>query len=556
MKSINLLILIIATPVLFAQTQPEHKKKTYVDSLGRYYQQATLPVYIFIANSPDGKTTPLLTATKKEVILEGHGPHAIKHENHVTMKDDEFTIYADGLAPITNSSFLDAPRFTSAKQYYGPGLKVAVAAKDEMSGVEAVFHSTNGANFSPYQPVSFSTEGEVTYSYYALDRTGNAEKTNTRNFVVDLTAPESFHHIIGISTESVISTSSSIYLTITDNLSGVAKTVYRFDGEAFKPYPGNESKIPFQYLPDGEHTLTYYSVDQVTNKETEKSVKFYLDKTSPIMSADVLGDKFIVGDKVYFSGRTKLKLTAVDNKSGVKEMMYSINNEPFGPYTDPFYLPGKTGYHTVKFYAMDNTSNKVDDDFHHSVGVIYVDLTGPTIAQGFVGSTFIRADTVFASPRTKVALTASDPEAGLQKIAYSLNDAALETTYAAGKPIDLTNVVGLQKLDYFAYDNVNNKNSKSTFFIVDTKGPAIAYQFGVAPNNDKYPSYTSIFLSATDAEVGTDQIKYSINGAKEQPYVSQIKGFAKNKSYTIQVTATDMLGNVSTSEIKFRTDRY
>jgi hypothetical protein len=556
MKFLFLTILSLVTTSLFAQTQPDHKKKSYVDSVGRYYQQATLPVYILIANSADGKTTPLLPNAKKEVLLEGHGPHTLKHENHVTMKNDEFVIYADGIAPITNSSFLNAPRFTSAKQYYGAGLSVVLAAKDEMSGVEAVLHSANGAGFEKYKPLSFAAEGEFTYVYYAVDNTGNAEKINSKAFVVDLTSPETFHNIIGISSESVIATSSSLYLTVSDKLSGVAKTYYKFDKEDFKPYPGSESKIPFQYLADGEHTLTYYSVDNVTNKEAEKSVKFYLDKTSPIMSADILGDKFIVGEKIYFSGRTKLKLTAVDNKSGVKEMMYSINAEPFGAYTDPFYLPGRTGYHSVKFYAVDNSSNKVDDDFHHSVGVIYVDLTGPAISQGFVGTTFIKADTVFISPNTKISLSASDPEAGLKKIAYSLNGSSEELTYTPGKPIEMASSVGFQKLDYFGYDNVNNKNSKSTFFVVDAKGPEITTQFGVAPTNEKYPSYASIYLSANDAEVGSDKIMYSINGAKEQPYISPIKGFAKNKSYTLRITATDLLGNRSTKELKFDTDRY
>jgi hypothetical protein len=166
MKLTYLIIFSSFTAALFSQTQPEHQKKTYVDSVGRYYQQASMPVYILIANSADGKTTQLLPTARKEVFLEGHGPHALKHENHVTMKDDEFMIYADGLAPVTNSAFLDAPRFTSTKQYYGPGLKVRLSAKDEMSGVESVFHSTNGVNFSPYQPVSFSTEGDFSYSYY------------------------------------------------------------------------------------------------------------------------------------------------------------------------------------------------------------------------------------------------------------------------------------------------------------------------------------------------------------------------------------------------------
>ncbi len=552
MKFLYLIFLSFASIALLGQTQPEHKKKTYVDSLGRYYQQATMPVYILIANSPDGATAQLLPSAKKEVFLEGHGPHALKHENHVTNQNDEFIIFADGLAPVTSSSFLNAPAYSSSKQFYGPGLKVTLRTKDEMSGVEAVFHSVNGKAFENYKQVQFGKEGSYSYTYYSVDNTGNAEKINTRNFVLDLTPPSSFHNIVGISDQSVISISSKIYLTISDSLSGVGNTFYKFDKETFRPYAGGN--IAFQYMADGNHELTYYSVDHVTNKETEKSVMFYLDKTAPIMSADVLGDKFIVGEKVYFSGRTKLKLTSVDNKSGIKETMYSINDGPFGIYSEPFYLPGKSGFHTVKFYAVDNTNNTVNDDFNHSVGVVYVDLTGPAISHAFVGPTFVKADTVYVNPKTKVALAGSDPEAGLKQIAYAFNSSSTEEIYS-GKPVELSSS-GFQTLNYFGYDNVNNKNSKSTFFMVDSKGPEIAHQFAGAPNKERYPSYTSIYLSATDSEVGTDQIRYSINGAKEQLYIAPIKGFAKNKEYTLKITATDLLGNFSTKEVKFRTDRY
>ena len=234
--------------------------------------------------------------------------------------------------------------------------------------------------------------------------------------------------------------------------------------------------------------------------------------------------------------------------------MYSINDGPFGIYTEPFYLPGKSGFHTVKFYAVDNTNNTVNDDFNHSVGVVYVDLTGPAISHSFLGPTFVKADTVYVNPKTKVALVGSDPEAGLKQVAYAFNNSTTEEIYT-NKPVELS-ATGFQTLNYFGYDNVNNKNSKSTFFIVDSKGPEIAHQFAGAPNKERYPSYTSIYLSATDSEVGADQIRYSLNGAKEQLYIAPIKGFAKNKEYTMKITATDLLGNTSTTEVKFRTDRY
>jgi hypothetical protein len=549
-------VMLISPLLAFSQTaeQPVHSKKTFIDSAGRYYQQATLPVYLYVASSVDGKPVPLQSESGHEIKIEGHGVHAFKHLNYLTRGSDVFQIYADGLAPVTDVLFSGAPVFANGdKLFYGTGLTVSLKSTDEMSGVDEVFNSINGSAFQKYSASSLNTEGKYFYRYYAVDRTGNAEVLKTRLFTIDLTTPESYHNIVGISSQSVISTNSSIYLTVADSLSGVSKTFFRFDKESFRPYPGGN--IAFQYLPDGDHTLTYFSVDNVTNKETEKSIKFYLDKTAPIMSADVLGDKFIVGERVYFSGRTKLKLTAVDNKSGIKNMMFSINDEPFGKYEEPFYLPGRSGIHNVKYYAIDNTNNKVKDDFEHGVGVIYVDLTGPSLSHAFSGPSFVKADTVLVSPKTKILLTAADPESGLKKIAYSLDNSETEIPFTA-KPIDIS-MSGLHTLHYFGYDNVNNKNTRTSLFYVDIEGPTINAQFAVSPSKEgKYPSYTSVYLSATDKEVGAGEIRYSINGAKEQVYLAPLKGFLKNKEYTIKIKAVDLLGNVSQTEVKFKTDRY
>lgn len=547
-----ILILLVSSFVLFGQ-QPSHEKKSFVDSTGRYYQQASLPVYLFIANSTDGKPLPLQPLTKKEIQIEGHGIHAFKHENIITKSFDEFMIYADGIPPVSTSGFTAATQFQAAGNYfYGAGLTVSVQSTDEMSGVEAIYHSINGNAFTIYSQPDFLKEGNYQYSYYAVDRTGNVEEVKTKIFTVDLSTPKTFHNVVSISSQDVVSTNSTIYLSTTDSLSGIAKTFYKFDKEDFRVYNGGN--INFKYLPDGEHTLTYYSADNAKNKETEKSFKFYLDKTAPIMSADVLGDKFLVGKKVYFSGRTKLKLTAVDNKSGIKDVMYSVNNQAEVKYTEPFYLPNRSGLHNVSFRAIDHTNNQIVDDFEHSIGVIYVDLTGPSLTLGFMGTTFNKADTVFISPETKVTLSGNDPEAGLKKLTYSIDGDVEETLYS--KPIEIKKI-GPHKLIYNGYDNVNNKNLKEAFFVVDTNGPTITSQFAAPANAEgKYPSYTTLYLAAADAEVGADQIWYSINGAKEQMYIAPIKGFVKSKDYTLEIRAVDLLGNSSKATINFSTDKY
>jgi hypothetical protein len=552
-RRLTFLLLATLPFTLFGQ-QPEHKKKKYVDSLGQYYQQASLPVYFYVSTSPDEKPTQVLVDAKKEPIyLEGHGVHGLKHHNSATNKIETFDINADGIAPITRSTFSGALTHNAAAlRFYGKGLQIALKATDEMSGLEAVYHSLNQGAMSTYSPISVSQEGKNTYSYYAVDNVGNVEKLKTETFTVDLSAPDTYHNFVGITNEKIISTGSSIYLTTSDVLSGVASTSYHFDKEKPRAYVGGN--IPFQYLADGNHTIYYNSVDKVSNTEEEKSFTFYLDKTAPIMSADILGDKFLVGEKVYFSGRTKLKLTAVDNKSGIKEMMYSINNEPFQKYSDPFYLPGKSGFHTVKYYANDNTANTSNDNFQHTVGVIYVDLTGPALANRFEGTTFMKADSLYTSPQNKLVLSANDPESGLKNITYKIDGQGEETKYTT--PISIANS-GKHTIEYFGYDNVNNRNSKTIFILVDDQGPAISNQFSVAAiSENKYPSNVSLFLAATDQQIGTQRILYSINDGKENIYAAPLSGFIKEKQYAVKVTAIDLLGNKTNKEIKFETGKY
>ena len=422
-----------------------------------------------------------------------------------------------------------------------------------MSGVNAMYHSVNQQNFTRYSPVNFSEEGVYSYSYYAVDNVGNEEKVNTRQFTVDLSAPVTNHHIIGISSENVISTNTVFYLTKLDSLSGVSKTYYHFDKQGDIPYiSGN---IIFSSLKDGEHSITYYSVDNVKNKEKETTINFYLDKTAPIMSADVLGDRFIVEDKVYFSGRTKLKLTAIDNKSGVKELMYSVDESKYNRYDEPFYLPGKAGLHTVKYYAVDNTSNTEKDQYKHSVGLIYVDLTGPSLQNQFEGPRFKKGDTIYISTETKINLTGFDPESGLHHIAYSLDKEVKETSYHKSFSIDTP---GLHVVDYYGYDNVNNRNVKQFTFVVDNTGPEIIENFSVLPQNNEstYPSYVALYFANTDSQTGGGEIYYSINGSTELLYTSSLKGFEKSKEYSIKIKALDKLGNKSVKEIHFRTGLY
>lgn len=573
---------------LYAQIQENHEKGAYTDSLNRYYQQAELPLYIYVSHKSDQTPTQLGREERedevkktelKPIYLDGHGKHYLRHIDGLHHVSENFVVYADGITPESNSSFLAAPRYNrNGVQYYGKGLTVSLATKDEMSGVKSLFQSSNKANYVTYNGnVTFDQEGEQSFLYYAVDNVGNAEKAHVRNFTVDLNSPETYHNVVGVAKEKIISLSTKIYLTFSDKLSGVANTFYKIDDGKWNEY-GKGMIIPLEQLKDGDHKLYYYSADNVANQETPKSFEFYLDRTAPIMSADVLGDRFIVGEQVYFSGRTKLKLTAVDNKAGIKKTLYSVDGGEYKEYDEPFYLPSKSGNHIIRYYALDNMENEGAgnrntrfDEYKHNVSSVYVDLTGPTLSFQYLEPKFQKGDTIYVTTQTRIKLAAFDPESGLQKISYSVDGNNDETLY--NQPFTIPET-GFHTVNYFGYDNVNNRNVGSFVFIVDNKPPDIFVNFSIAPNSWEnappaadgitktdekipvYPAYATLFLAATDLQTGFDEIRFAINGEKPRIYEGMIRNFEKNKVYTITIFAEDKLGNKTEKVVRFKTDKY
>ena len=565
-----LLILLFSFNV---NAQTDSLSGTYVDENGKYYQQADLPVYLHISTSPNGEKIPLSgkKVGEKEIsvqpiILDGHGVHILKHSDGKNPRNSyEYVIYADGLPPNSTSKFTTPYVYRrSGTTFYGRDLKIDLSVKDQMSGVEGLYFNLDGLGNQPYtNTISIDSEGDHLLRYFSLDKVGNVENENTKEFVVDVTPPISTYNVVGINSENVISLGTKIYFTLEDNNVGVQNTFYRFDEQSWKPYY-NKRNLPLQTLNDGNHTLYFYSTDYLKNEEAEQSFTFYLDRTAPIMSADVLGDKFIVGQQVYFSGRTKLKLTAVDNKSGVKEVWYSIDGGEWTQYNDPFYLPSKSGTHTIRYYAVDNTENQgvegaIDprfDTYRHNVSAVYVDLTGPQLGYNYQGKTFQKGDVLYISPETNLRLTARDSESGLQRLTYKLNGQGEEIEYDTPFNVQQS---GMQSLEIIGYDNVNNRNVITTEFAVDAEAPTVFYHFSTLPDETRdtaYPSYVQLFLGAQDGQTNTEQIYYRINGSAKRLYNGKISGFAKNKSYTILVEVKDKLGNIAEEEIIFETLEY
>ncbi|MEA5257695.1 hypothetical protein VB264_07860 [Arcicella aquatica] len=575
---LNTIILIVMAFAAVAQTS---KPKHYTDSTsGKLYWNKKLPVYIWVSTTPDHAEKLLNKSPNQKYsfpfYLDTEGVNYIRSKNAIDPEtrvaveppqEVRLEIYADGIAPETGISlFNGSKKYVNAegKIFYGPFVSFSLSANDKTSGVETVFYAINNTSFEAYKSEKkIATQGNYVLKYYATDNVGNASTMQQETFTVDNTPPFTNLTVNGVTDDKVISFTSRLYFNTEDSISGLKGTYYKFDDGAIQPYDGKS--IPFSVLSEGKHTLYYYSTDNVNNQEKERKFDFFLDKSSPLMATDILGDRFIANNTVYFSGKTKLKLTAIDNKVGIKEVKYSIDNQPFVNYNNPFYLPSISGMHNIRYYSVDNLNNQTTslngagyEEFKHNISKVYVDLTGPNLQHEIIGDIVTRRDTMLLGPNNFIQLKANDPESGLQKITYNFDGKLIENDYT--KPIKMTEK-GVHKFDYYGYDNVNNRNFASFVFVSDIEGPELFTFWTVGSINttkqgiDIYPSTVGFTLAGTDVLAGLKSITYSINGQAPKVYLNTIGGFKANTKYTVKITGTDYLGNQSFKEVTFMTGK-
>ena len=568
--------LVLSISVL-AQDVPTFSPTNYVDNTGKLYWNKNLPVYISLSPNPDGSDGTVLESEisakyAEPFYFDTEGKNYMRthwavdkttHKAVVPQQEILWEVYADGVAPVSSSSFKKNFSYTlNHEKIYDGSLSIDISSTDYVSRVKDIYYSLNGEPYRTYSGgLSNFKEGENILKYFAVDNVNNVETVVEKKFFIDNKSPETKLTVTGISLQgNVLSVTSKIYLEAKDDKAGIKKIFYQIDSSLKKVYTQGYN-IPLTNLKDGDHVIRYYSIDNVGNEEEEQKFEFYLDRTAPITVSDILGDKFVVGDKVYFSGRTKMKITSIDNKSGVKQVLYSIDGGDFNDYTDPFYMPNEPGWHVVKYFALDSTENITKDQYTQQyyqykmkVDKIFVDLSGPTMRHFISGDKFTRGDTTFIGPNSKINLSASDGESGLQMITYSIDGILKETPYI--KPFSLDSFpTGIHSIEYFAYDNVNNRNIENFKVILDNLGPEIGCKFSVKPkskNNalDVYPEGTLLFITVQDDLTGISNIYYSINNGVKYTYKNYVKGFVKGEN-KVMFEALDKLGNSSKYEVNF-----
>ena len=566
-----LLLLILCPLAALSQQKPAVQKQYYINEDGKLFWHGKNPVYLFISESPDGKNLQRLNSKVHEdytnpMYLDTEGINYIRSNwaADSTLKQIQprfellFEVYRDSEAPKTSVSFEESPRFKDAdgNQYYGQGLKFKSKAVDNQSGVQQTFYSIDNKNFLAFsQDQELNQDKEYDVKIYSADNTGNVEPIQIYQFRVDLTSPVSEYTVHNDRSGMIFSPRTYIKLQSVDISSGLNRVVYKLDDGPEQIF-GNQ--IDLSTLSDGEHTIKYYGYDNVKNKEEEKTITFYLDKTVPVVEATIVGDQYQNRGRVFVSTRTKVKLTAEDNKAGVKTIKYSVDGADLETYYEPFILDKTGGNHVITYYATDKVNNRFDgklEEANLSRSSLDIDMEAPEIKYEFTGSQYHSRDTSFVTSNSEIALSAEDAESGVKDVGYKIN---------GGKGQPYTGPIKLEEegqytIDFYGTDQVNNRNTKSFFFVVDNTGPKVEHILSMEPVGkiildekdgtpvSVYSKGVKLFLGATDKTVDTDKVFYSLNGGAEIEYTRPVKIDTRGL-VTYKVRATDKLGNSTTSD--------
>jgi hypothetical protein len=584
MKRLFIVLLILTQSIYWAQTQELQKtiKKLYLTEDNVLFINKYLGVYLWLSVSPDSNSEKykLLSDTSKQYSnpmyfdTEGYNtfysPSAVDTSTKQVVfpkRDIVFRVYADGLPPASISIHAaKKSHIIEGKKYYGGDLIVRISSNDDVSGIQSVFYSLNDQPFTEYKNelTSFKA-GENKLKYYAVDKVGNSESVKTETYYIDNVPPKTEYELIGMLNGNYVSPDAVIKLKSSDDLSGV-KTIY------YKINEGNLftyiNPIPVKVLGNNEGSISFYAEDYLGNKEDMSVIggkssnlqikglpqnvvfEFYVDNDPPILKLDIKGDLY-KGKNQYVSSRTRFMIIANDEKAGVDKVFYSINSTNVDQlYKEPF-APEKGGLHSIRVKAVDyvgNTSPVLTNLF-------ICDINPPKTALSIGLPKLDSRDTFFISDKSRIRLTSADDLAGVLSTSYIIdnnNEEDYRNEFVIEKP-------GRHIITYYSLDNVYNqeqKNSQEIF--VDMAPPFIHHHFSVESIGSKiirdepctvYPPNVMLYIAATDASSGGERIDYSINGGPtltENPLIKLKPG-----NYLIDVKAYDVLGNQSTTQIKF-----
>lgn len=284
------------------------------------------------------------------LLITFNGAHTVEYYsidlvcNTETTKSISFKI--DKTIPTTLSLLSGA---VGSNGWYVSSFTVTLTPSDAVSGLNYTKYRIDGGTWQIYSvPFVISSNGTHVVDYFSIDLAGN-NGSGSINIKKDTTIPVTSSTVSGtIGGSNWYNSSVRITLTASDSPSGINCTKYSLDGGAWMTYIA-----PFDINANGSHILQFYSIDMAGNSESYSAISFKIDIMSPEAEISPSGT---IGYGSWYLSNVTIVLTCSDNDSGVKNIMWRIDNGAWFSYSTPIVV-GSLGTHLIEFYSQDNANN-------------------------------------------------------------------------------------------------------------------------------------------------------------------------------------------------------
>jgi hypothetical protein len=433
--------------------------------------------------------------------------------------------------------------------------------------------TAGGTCGTPTEPVNQTScndtgvaDGTYTYTVVAVYRSWDAESAHSSSVTVvsDNEPPTTTIELSPATpngSNGWYSTTPSFTLSASDSGSGVASTKYQIDGGSTHTYTGSPVEIA-----EGQHTVSYWSVDKAGNTETAHTTStIKVDTVAPTSSLS-LGSSpthaLLVGSTLYFNsaagGSFTLANTVSDGTSGPASATFplvsatnwthaaeTVTTPSGGPFSSSTYSwtggAGTPSGAQASFTSADSAGNSSTP-----LSLTFTpDATAPTggalsvngIAATAGGSTSTSTSTSFAiGTRTDYSEAQSAGQSGLASSTLTIQSETLTgnicgTPGSGGAYTSPTTISGttnptIETGYCYLYtltgtDNVGNATSVKTTVKVDTTAPSSPSVSLSSATGNTSISGTTVYINAqagkegsfkatgasTDAETGITSIK-------------------------------------------------
>ncbi len=224
---------------------------------------------------------------------------------------------------------------------------------------------------------------------------------------------------------------------------------------------------PFSIEEEGKHTIYYYSVDKMGNKEKVKILNVIVDNTPPEVMLTIAAPFAKKDDVIYASDEFtyQYSISAKDNIVGIANVEYAADNNPAKEYVAPFSISSgkpvkinvaaedRVGNLTKKYATkiIDENGNTLSESLEE-INIV-VDKTVPKVAIQADKEFYKKGNLDVASKDYKYTITADDAESGVKAIYYRI-DSKSDFILYTGEITFSTN--GLHKIEAIAKDAVGN----------------------------------------------------------------------------------------------------